>query len=58
MRYFQWKSKSSVYVVVSLSHDDKNEETPRPSAKILTNKNSVEKPMKIILRSSESPIHQ
>ena len=33
-----------VHVAVSLSHDKKNEETPRPSPKILTYQNSVEKP--------------
>ena len=36
-------------MAVSLSHDKKNEETPRPSAKILTYKKSVEKSIKIIL---------
>ena len=35
------------FVAVSLSHAKKNEETPRPSAKILTYKNSVEKPIQI-----------
>ena len=37
------------FVAVSLSHDKKkNEETPQHSAKILTYKNSVEKPIKIV----------